>query len=286
MLVNEVYTTVKGLIGKPPESRYGLKSGWPAFDRSTRGFLPGKLYTVAARPGGGKTSWCTSLISGVIKQYIGGVLMISTELDECEVVAQVMECHAGGIPLYPNRRSSCEEEMDALRLSLAKVRSAMETNMVRIVHAKRLSTEFVVRSTDDYANAIGGSVLVLVDQVNRIRRKDSDGYAIATEHMLNEMEEIAGKTACPIVLMSQLSRAADSHEKPTVADIKHSGAFEEFSHAVYLLHLEKDEHRRPTGYANVIVAKNRSGMVGEIEFQFDGECHTWSERQERYAEAR
>lgn len=285
--VQSVCEQVAAQIGNTPDSRMGLRSGWPTFDRYTRGFLPGKLYVAGARPGQGKTSWCTSLIANIAKRGDASVLMFSTELDEVEIGTQVVEALAGGVPMFPNRRSSQPEEMSALSDGVFVLTRALKEHRLTVRYSKRLTAEGLCQAIDEHIDRVlGGSVpLVLIDQANRIHREDrkGHGYAIATEEMLNAMEEVAGKTGAPVVLLSQLHRDAEG-KKPSLANIKHSGAFEEFAHAVYLLHREVDEAGVPNDFAEMIIGKNRSGRIGSVPMNFVGESHFWSEREERYRE--
>lgn len=283
--VHDLMDRVKATFGTRPDERMGIRSGFSTFDQMTRGFHPGKLYVGVARPGCGKTSWCTSISANIMLAQRDSVLFISTELNEEEVIHQIIEAYCSGIPVFPNGRVSDEREIAALEAAAFDIQRQMELGNLHIVHAKRLTEasleQYIVEHCDGRAD--GRAALVIIDQASRIHRDDNarHGYAIATEHMLNHLESLADRQDVPILLMSQANRATEFQKEITLANIKHSGAFEEFAHCVVLLS-KGENHGKRTEFgidhsAAMIVAKNRHGRTGPIPAWFFGESHTWRE---------
>ena len=91
----------------------------------------------------------------------------------------------------------------------------------------------------------------------------------------------------PIVCCAQLSRGTEGRgksHKPQLADLRESGSIEQDADIVMMLYRpdyykgEKDDDEVTDEQANVntvevIVAKNRHGETGTVEFAWDGE-HT------------
>lgn len=284
--IHELFTSAKDKIGTKPDDRMGIRSGFSMMDKMMRGFHPGKLYIGVARPGCGKTSFCTTITANIMLQQQYGVLFISTELDEEEVLIQVAEAYVQGVPFFPNGRVSSEAEVEKLQAALFDLQRQMSFGYLHIIHKKRLTEEFIEQAIVEHCDGrLGGkAALVIIDQASRIHREDNQrhGYAIATEHMLNHMEDLADRQQVPILLMSQANRATELQKEISLANIKHSGAFEEFAHAVVLLQKGENHGNRVPGVgdnaeASIIVAKNRHGRVGKIPAYFFGECHTWRE---------
>lgn len=281
---------IAGKLGTRPDERMGIRTGLTKFDEMTRGFLPSKLYTIAARPGCGKTSFATTIMANMMLHRLDNVLMFSTELDETEVLMQVAEAYVQGVPIYPNKRVSTPDEIAKLEAGLFDLAQQLRYSHVKIVHEKKLTSEFIEKTINEYCDKeLGGQVaLVMIDQANRIRRADRDrhGYAIATEHMLNDLEDLAKRNQVPVVLFSQANRQTEGQKHIGLVNIKHSGAFEEYSHGVALLEKEEGHGKLISGSsqrnnnATIHIAKNRSGPVGPIPALFIGECHLWRERLE------
>lgn len=285
--IHEFVRAVAAKVGTAPDDRMGIRSGFSTLDRMTRGFHPSKLYVGVARPGSGKTSFCTSVAANIMLTRTSGVLMFSTELNEEEILIQIAEAYTQGVPFYPNGRISTADEQETLRAALSDLQDQMSRGYLSIIYEKRLTEESLARNIIDYCESwhMGNNALVIIDQASRIHRDDKErhGYAIATEHMLNHLETLAERMDVPILLMSQANRATEQQKQISMANIKHSGAFEEFAHCVILLEKGENHGKRIPGQgdnsdATIIVAKNRHGRVGEIPALFFGECHTWRER--------
>lgn len=278
---------VEALFGTDPETRIGIRSGFSEFDQITRGYHQGKLYVAGGRPGSGKTSWVTTQIANILAyQRNQPVIMFSTELTEVEIICQIIESYTNATPVFPNGRKSTSHEVEVLKAGLWDIERAMRFGLLKIVHQKRLSTKFINDTVNEYCDKTlgGGFAFVVIDQASRIKRTDKQGhgYALATEQLLNDLERLAGYQECPVLLLTQLGRATEYQQHPTMANFKHSGAFEEFAHAAFLLEKCAANGQEETpGLINngaaVYVAKNRHGRVGKIEMLFFGEAHTWRE---------
>ena len=282
----------RSLFGMSPDNRMGIRSGFSEFDQHTRGYHKGKLYVAGGRPGSGKTSWVTTQIANIImSQPEVQILLFSTELNEQEIVMQVVEAYTGGIPVYPNGRTSTDEEVAKLEAGLVVVGEQLNKGLFHVVFKKRLSVEILNQEIGMFCMGVaeGHDAIVIIDQASRIEREDKNkhGYAIATEHLLNTLEVLAEQHHLPVLLMTQLNRTTEIQKRAGLSNLKHSGAFEEFAHAVFLL--EKcDGHGKRRGgsafidnSATVNIAKNRHGRVGVIEFNFTGEAHYWTESTDR-----
>lgn len=283
----ELFDSIRAKLGTRPDERMGIRSGLSSLDLMMRGFHNGKLYVGGARPGAGKTSFCTSIAANIMTLQHDNALIISTEATEAEVIMQIVEAYTQGTPFFPNGRASSPDEVERLTSGLFEIEQQMKYGALRITHQKRLTAANIEQQIVEYCDGIcGGSpALVMIDQASRIHRADKDrhGYAIATEHMLNTLEELADRQNVPILLMTQLNRATEFQQGASLANLKHSGAFEEYAHCVLLLEKSAGhgvlEHgsARLCCDATIHVAKNRHGRVGPIAAHFFGESHTWRE---------
>lgn len=283
----DIFPAIKAALGSRPDDRMGIRSGFSTLDQMTRGFHPGKLYVGVARPGHGKTSFDTSVSANIMLMQNHGVLFFSTELNEREILEQIAESYVQGVPVYPNGRVSTPDEIQKLEAALFDLERQVRLGYLHIVYRKRLTEQFLEDEIRKHCDErLGGaSSLVIIDQANRIHRDDNagHGYALATEHMLNNLEDLAERMDVPILLMSQANRATELQKEITLANIKHSGAFEEYAHCVILLAKGENHGKRVEGdfrYNNeamITIAKNRHGRVGKIPALFFGECHTWRE---------
>ena len=80
----------------------------------------------------------------------------------------------------------------------------------------------------------------------------------------NALRRIPKSEGVPVVALSQLSRPRDRNEngRPSMVDLKESGAIEAHAHVVLLLYRPKNEQGEWTGEDEIIIAKQREGLVG------------------------
>jgi replicative DNA helicase len=259
--------------------RIGISTGWKSLDYFMRGFHPGKLYVVGARPGDGKTSFCTTLTANILghSRTWGPVLYFSTELDENEIGVQVAEARAGATAMFPNDRTLNPDEMRRLGEAGEEVRHWMSTRDLHIIHRRSFSIAEMGSAISTFRDGYheGRLAMIIVDQASRIRRVAEKGiqqnYTNATEAMLNGLETMAATTECPVLLVSQANRdAAKSGDRAFMHHLKHSGAFEEYAHCVMML-----ENGEEFDSQNVHIDKNRHGPCTSLASRFHGEAHTW-----------
>ena len=105
------------------------------------------------------------------------------------------------------------------------------------------------------------------------------------------LKAIAKEFKIPIVALSQLSRTVELRQdkKPQLADLRESGSIEQDADVVMFIYREEyyEERRKPADgdpemekwiarmnrlqhKAEVIIAKNRNGPIGNVILRFDG----------------
>lgn len=257
--------------------RIGISTGWKQLDYYMRGFHPGKLYVVGARPGDGKTSFCTTITANILghSRTWGPVLYFSTELDENEIGIQVAEARAGATAMFPTDRMLSPDERDRLQESGEEIEYWMKTRNLTVVYRRSFSIAEMEMAITQFRDGFhdGKLAMVIIDQASRVRRVNEPGikinYTNATEAMLNGLEHMSTTTDCPVMLVSQANRdAAKSGERAYMHQLKHSGAFEEYAHCVMMLDNSEEGQ-------NIWIDKNRHGPVTGLAARFHGEAHTW-----------
>ena len=119
-----------------------------------------------------------------------------------------------------------------------------------------------------------GVKLVVVDHIQLTRGDEKRNRVDQLDDMTIALKGLAKELGIAVIAVSQLNRAtAGAAKKPTMSNLRDSGAIEQNSDIVLLLHeVEvKDKMQLEEGEKKVaaIVAKNRSGGVGEQSLRFD-----------------
>lgn len=86
------------------------------------------------------------------------------------------------------------------------------------------------------------------------------------------LKALAKELDVPVLVLSQLNRAAEKENRtPKLSDLRESGSIEQDADVVLLLARPKEADEKfqvATDSADLIVAKQRSGPVGEVKLTF------------------
>lgn len=250
----------------------GFESGFADLDRLTGGFQPGSLNIIAARPSMGKTALALN-----IAQFGGGktgdsVLIFSLEMSGDQLVQRMLGSEAQ-VNVHAMRtgvmgKSEWDDLMNAAgRLARSPIYiddSSMLTTMDFRARCRRFKSRH---------SSLG---LVVVDYLQLMsfggHRTDNKQQEVAEVSRM--LKSVARELQCPVVALSQLSRAVESRteKKPMLSDLRDSGAIEQDADTVLLLY-------RPDYYDGAVnpdmdseaflsLAKNRNGPTNEVRLIF------------------
>ena len=118
--------------------------------------------------------------------------------------------------------------------------------------------------------------LVVVDYLQKMHAKQGnrapESRQLEISMISSNLKSLAKELNVPVIALAQLNRAAEGREdrKPMLSDLRESGAIEQDADAVMALY--REEYYKPDtekkNIAEVILAKNRTGPVGNIDLAF------------------
>ena len=268
------------------KSLQGITTGFGEIDRKLSGWCNGNLVILAARPSQGKTAMA---VAGGMKTCAAGgrVGLVSLEMSAQEINM---------------RRLSI-----ASKVRLEKIREAIyldSTDFKVLSHKAAELSEMNFFIDDSSPSTLSG----VVSSITRLREHDKcnvifvdflqrimpHGEKVENQNMwiakiTATMKDMARSMKIPIVLLSQLSRQSERRGgdfKPMLSDLRDSGAIEQDSDIVMFIHRPSVYWDRmtkrsrdmlriggkaiqdPSGIAEIIIAKNRSGPIGECLLTF------------------
>ena len=247
--------------------RQAIRTGFPSLDRILGGFAQGGFYVMAARPGVGKSALGIALADMMARDR--RVLYVSLEMTEAELnarrVAAVSDitCTFGKL-LF----GKTTEEQDA---AIANACGKLYAHKLQISVVSTLT----VPELELQARNVGAEV-VIVDYLGLLSAEDRrlSEYDRVTQ-ISGDLKRLAKRLGCVVLALCQLNResvsAPGQDTRPRLSQLRSSGAIEQDSDGVLLLHRPeygKTETPREASAPQqffVDVAKNRHGRTGTAE---------------------
>ena len=248
----------------------GVPTGFVDLDEMTRGFQPGDLVIVAARPSMGKTSLVLNIAQYVATQPDLTVGFFSLEMSkeslflrlltsEAQIDSHRLMSGAIGQKDY-GRISHALETLSAMRLYIDDTANIGVLEMR--AKARRLQSEH-------------GLHMLAVDYIQLMTgRGRFENRTLELAAISRSLKGLAKELHVPIVVLSQLSRApeARSDHRPQLSDLRESGALEQDADVVILIYRDdaynKDPNSPDAGTAELILAKQRNGPTGTVRLAF------------------
>lgn len=247
-----------------------VSTGYPGLDKLLGGgMLNQGLYILAARPGVGKTTAALKISEHAAKS--GACLFFSLEMSAEQITARRIAAEPG---LSIGRLMVGQKLNDADQAKLANAVSDLSAHDFRLNRAPGASAADIAQA----AHLTKNLRLVVVDYLGLVR-SDERGLSIYERVTKNSaaLKALARSLNVPILCLAQLNRAAEQRADkcPSMADLRDSGAIEQDADAVVLLHrpamYELDQPKPWEAQTlTAIVAKNRHGSTGKLDFDFYG----------------
>ena len=248
----------------------GVPTGFEKMDEMTRGFQPGDLIIVAARPSMGKTSLVLNIAQYVAMQPDHTVGFFSLEMSKESLFLRLLTSEAridshrlmsGAIGQKDyGRISHALETLSAMKLFIDD--SAGIGVLEMRAKARRLKSEH-------------GLSLLVVDYIQLMTgRGRFENRTLELASISRSLKGLAKELNVPIVVLSQLSRAPESRadHRPQLSDLRESGALEQDADLVILIYRDDVYNKAPdnpdAGTADLIIAKQRNGPTGDVRLAF------------------
>lgn len=240
-----------------------VESPWPSLNHLIHGWRKGGLYVIGARPSVGKT--VAGFQAAMSLANTGAVAYTSLEMSAEELQLRMVS-HRARVDMG---------HIVKHRLSNDEMRRIAEARM-QIGHMPL----YVDPSPDASFNQIArhawgvkrkhGLSAVVVDYLGLIEgRPGQKEYEVVTESS-RRLKLLAKSLDVPVIALSQLNRGSESRDearRPRLTDLRSSGAIEQDADVVILLHRDLSESPHEL---DMIVAKNRQGVLGDTRMDFAG----------------
>lgn len=261
----------------------GLSTGFKALDQMTSGLHGGEMFVVAARPSMGKTAFAMNIAEHVAVDTGKPVGIFSLEMSSQQLVQRLL-CSRARINLQ-RIRDGFLSKMEIPKLSAAADKLAK--SKIYIDDTAGLTILELRAKTRRMRERMGIELLV-VDYLQLLRsdsRRAKDNRQLEVAEISYGIKALAKELNIPIVVLAQLNRQPDEKGgRPMLSHLRESGSIEQDADVVGMLFraevYEKDveERKEKEGEAELIIAKQRNGPVGDIPLTFLKEFTRFEDR--------
>lgn len=287
ILLDEIFAGTKAESGQPylkelqeRQERYlelgpeaaavtGLATHYDDLDKMLNGLSNSNLIILAARPAMGKTAFAMNIAENVCFKSGKPIGIFSLEMSAEQLVHRIV---------------CSQSEVQSEKIKTGSLTGIEYQRIVAAVNDMQKHTMVIddqpgLKVTDLRARArrmkeAHDIQLLVVDYLQLLSGSGSKSQ----ENRQNEISEIsrmlknlARELNIPIICLSQLSRKVEERHghRPMISDLRESGSIEQDADIVLLMFRPEyyDPNNKP-GMAEIIVAKNRHGPVGNVNLTY------------------
>ena len=248
----------------------GLKSGYKLLDFKTGGFGKKHLTIIAARSGGGKSTFAFNIACNMAYKYKKSGLVFSLEMPKEECFAKVMST------LNKTNYDDIQKGRDpgVLHMNADDIYKKIEGGMLLFDDTGEQTIRSLCSKIRREKEKTGIE-FVIIDYLTRIspNEKKSMRYLEVAE-ISGSLKSIAKELDIAIICLAQLSRktAERADKSPQLSDLRESGDIEQDADLVLMLHRDEiyDIHNT-SNILKIHIVKSRHGKRGIIEMKSEND---------------
>ena len=255
----------------------GIPTGFHDLDEKTSGLQRSDLIIVAARPGMGKTAVALNIAQQSAVKHGTSAIIFSLEMSK-EQLGQRLLAMQARVEMQKLKQGDLDRK-DWDRVSLG----VDELNNSKIVIDDTPGISLMeMRNKCRRLKAEQGLDLIVVDYLQLMTFEGkTDNRQQEISALSRNMKLLAREMNCPVILLSQLSRAPELRQdkRPMLSDLRESGSIEQDADIVIFLYRDDyyNENTEKPGVCEVNIAKHRSGPTDKIEL-------TWVSRYTKFSD--
>lgn len=266
----------------------GLSTGFKELDKMTNGMHPGEMIIIAARPSMGKTAFAMNIAEHVSVNEGKPIAVFSLEMSTQQLVQRLL-CSRARVNLqrirdgFLDRGDMKKITRAAGELSQAKI-YIDDTPGLSILALRAKARRLRDRQRIE---------MIVVDYLQLLRsdsRRAQDNRQLEVSEISYGLKALAKELSIPIVVLAQLNRQPDDKGgRPMLSHLRESGSIEQDADVVGMLFrpevYAKDDQDRSakSGQAELIIAKQRNGPVGDVPLTF---LHSFTRFEDRAEEVK
>ena len=252
----------------------GAPTSFPTLDKMLMGLRDGQLVVIGARPAVGKTAFALNLaLNAAVAGYTVG--FFSLEMSGKEIAQRLM-CAKAMVNMTGMRTGKLSDsemaDLEAAMADLNKLDILLDDTPGTTVTEIRAKARRMIHKKE--------KAVIILDYLQLVNPPAGKNYngnrAVEVSEMSRGLKIMAKELGVPVIMLSQLNRSLEGRtgKRPQMSDLRESGSIEQDADIIMLLDRSSTEAegqlegRPPYGITRVILAKNRSGPIGDVDLLF------------------
>lgn len=259
-----------------------VETGLSDFDTMTGGLHNGELIILAARPSMGKTALAMNIAEHAAIEMQQPVLFVSLEMSGIEL-ADRMLCSLARVNGHRLRNGTISAEDQTRLINKA---NEISTAPFFVDDSPSRTVSEIAAAARRIKRRHGGLGMIVIDYLQLIEPDNSrDPRQEQVAKIARRLKGMARELYVPMLCLSQLNRQAEDSKdhRPKLSHLRESGAIEQDADVVMFVHREEYYHRgeeraQYAGQAEIIIAKQRNGPVGDVQLTWESDFTKFSNR--------
>ena len=247
----------------------GVETGFAALDGLTGGLHNSELVILAARPSMGKTAFAMNIAEYVSTSLESPTLFVSLEMSSIELADRLL-CSAARVNGHRLRNGTISNDERSLLVNTA---GEISKSPLFVDDSPSRTVTEIAAAARRIRRRQGQLGLIVVDYLQLIEPDNSkDPRQEQVAKIARRLKGLARELEVPVLCLAQLNRQAEDSKdhRPRLSHLRESGAIEQDADVVMFVHREEyyrrgEEQEQVAGQAEIIVAKQRNGPVGDVE---------------------
>lgn len=248
----------------------GISTGFYDLDARTAGLQKSDLILIAARPSMGKTAFVLNIAETVAIKNNISTAIFSLEMSRVQLAKRLISMNSKVDSQHIRVGNLADVEWGKLTESTILLGESSlvidDTPGISIAQLRSKCRKLKLE------NNLG---LVIIDYLQLMsgsgsRKNESRQQEISD--ISRSLKALAREIDCPVIALSQLSRAVESREdkRPMLSDLRESGAIEQDADVVMFIYRDEYYHKdsEEKGVTEIIIGKQRNGPTCTIKLKW------------------
>lgn len=263
------------------------KTGFNNFDDTIGGLGKSELIIIGGRPSSGKTTFAVNMAYKMAESG-RNILFCSLEMNRIELHERIVKSLTG----IDNYKDMNPADVDAI---ITTSKKAKADPLIIYDKAGMTFEDIKAKAKVSKPAAVFIDHLNILKSARRFSRRIEELY-----YLTSSLKQLARELDIPVVVLCQLNRGVEGRDikAPMLSDLRDSGSIEQDADIVsfvyrpeyHLKDKEPDDKESSAweewrcqmeevkGKAQLIIAKNRRGLLCRLKYWFEGEFYRFSER--------